>query len=1000
VNGLPSGSVTFVFTDIEGSTRLVKTLRERYAQVLAGHQRIIRAAIAAQGGYEVDTQGDAFFVAFGGAKQAVLCALEVQRGLAAHQWPDGGQVRVRIGVHTGHAVPEGGRYTGLAVHRAARICAAARGGQVLISQATQALIEDEEEGELGFDLVDVGEHRLKDLDRPVRLFQLAAAGMDMPSPGGPVAALAAGEPGPGPADRAAAGVHGLPAALTSFIGRAEPVREITELLKRHRLVTVTGPGGSGKTRLAGEVARRVAGRFADGAWLAELATVQDPVLVAPVVAAAVGVRDLPGTSAAGALARALARRQLLLLLDNCEHVIDAAAELCAALLAAADDVTILATSREPLAVPGEARYRLAPLALPDLDDLTEAARAEAVALFADRARRADARFTLDEQTGPAVARLVARLDGMPLAIELAAARVEALGVTQLLDRLDDRFALLASPKRTAPSRQRSLAATVEWSYQLLDDHERRVFRQLSVFPGPFTLEAAEAVAGEDAGPVVLHLVDCSLLVPPRPGPDGRSRYGVLETLRAYGHRLLAQAGEQDAADAALARYALAVAAPAEAGLATSTAEEVAAARWLDAEDAMMRQVLSWAMEHDPAVALRLAVVLAPWWLMRGQGPGGYPVLRQAAGHAVPGEQAWCEAQYWLGQIKLISGDLTTSLGHFTAVFDAIADRRPSRVLAQCLATGSVTLANLGRVAEALDQARRSVAMADELGDPDAQALALMDLAIAASRAGDLGGAVRFARQARQVPADIPGRLARTGDHLLTAFLIEAGDTAAAGPVCVAALARARDADDRWNLPRLLRLMADLDLRAGRTDDAARHLREAVQVCLRAGQWSEMGNILEICSFLCAATGRHAEAVTLLAAIEAQSRAEHVEFPETVPWVRRQREVLREARGVLGADASRAAGERGAAMSAATAAEYALLLTTPAQPAAAPDPGQLSAGERELVALVARGRTDAEIATQLSISARTVRSRLDQIRDKTGYRRRADLTRLALQADLV
>ncbi|HTT54910.1 MAG TPA: hypothetical protein VMH35_26260, partial [Streptosporangiaceae bacterium] len=288
---------------------------------------------------------------------------------------------------------------------------------------------------------------------------------------------------------------------------------------------------------------------------------------------------------------------------------------------------MLATSREPLGVAGEARYRLGPLALPGPDDAA-AGGSEAVALFADRARRADAGFALDGQTGPAVARLVTQLDGMPLAIELAAARVEALGVTQLLDRLDDRFTLLVGGDRLAAGRHRSLAATVQWSYQLLDDRERQVFRAVSVFPGPFTLEGAEAVAGAGAGPAVLHLVDCSLLVPPRAGADGRMRYVMLETLRAYGAGLLAEAGEDGGAAADLAGWALGVAEKAAAGLQISTGE-VAAARWLDAEDATMRQVLAWAMEHDAAVALRLAVALASWWLLRGRGPGGYPLLREA-----------------------------------------------------------------------------------------------------------------------------------------------------------------------------------------------------------------------------------------------------------------------------------------------------------------------------------------------------------------------------------
>jgi predicted ATPase len=277
-------------------------------------------------------------------------------------------------------------------------------------------------------------------------------------------------------------VRGFPAVLTSFIGRDGPLREVAGLLEQHRLVTVTGPGGAGKTRLAGQVARRVAGEFADGAWLVELAPVRDSALVAAAVAAALGVREQPGATATEAVARVLARQQLLLVLDNCEHVIGAAAELCAGLLADCDDVRVLATSREPLAVAGEVRYRLGPLTLPGSDD-AEAGGSEAVALFADRARAADPDFTLDERTAAGVARLVRRLDGMPLAIELAAARAESLGMGQLLDRLDDRFALLAGADRLAPTRQRSLAATVEWSYRLLDEQERRVFRALSVFPG-------------------------------------------------------------------------------------------------------------------------------------------------------------------------------------------------------------------------------------------------------------------------------------------------------------------------------------------------------------------------------------------------------------------------------------------------------------------------------------------------------------------------------------
>ena len=349
-------------------------------------------------------------------------------------------------------------------------------------------------------------------------------------------------------------LHGFPASLTSFVGRAQATAEIAAQLAEYRLVTLTGPGGAGKTRLAGEVARRVAGRFADGVWLAELAAVRDPGQVPAAVAAALGIHDLPAVAAADALARALARRQLLLVLDNCEQVIGAAAEVCGRLLLGADDVRVLATSREPLRIAGEARYRLGPLTLPDPEnpeDRTGQATepSEAVTLFADRARQAAPNFVLDAQTRTTVGQLVARLDGMPLVIELAAARVDALGVPQLLDRVDDRFTLLVDGDRLAQQRQRSLAAAVQWSYELLDAEEQRVFRAVSVFPGPFTLDGAEAVAGPVAGQTVPRLVDCSLLVPPRAGPDGRTRYTMLETLRAFGAGLLAQASEDAEAEA-------------------------------------------------------------------------------------------------------------------------------------------------------------------------------------------------------------------------------------------------------------------------------------------------------------------------------------------------------------------------------------------------------------------------------------------------------------------
>jgi predicted ATPase/DNA-binding CsgD family transcriptional regulator len=811
-------------------------------------------------------------------------------------------------------------------------------------------------------------------------------------------------------------LHGFPAALTTFVGRAQVVDEVVAQLGQHRLVTVTGPGGAGKTRLAGEVARRVAGRFADGVWLAELAAVTDPAQVATVVATALGIRDLPSVAAADALAQALARRQLLLVLDNCEHVIGAAAELCGRLLLGADDVRVLATSREPLRIAGEVRYRLGPLTLPDPGNLTAAAECEAVTLFADRARQVEPGFALDQATAATVARLVARLDGMPLAIELAAARVDALGVTQLLDRIDDRFGLLADGDRLAEERQRSLAAAVRWSYELLSDAEQRVFCAVSAFPGPFTLDGAEAVAGAGAGRAVPRLVDCSLLLPPRTGPDGRSRYAMLETLRAYGAGLLAEAGVEDELMAALAAYAAEMAGEAALGLFTRS-READSLRQLDAEDATLRHALAWAREHDPAMSMQLTLAQAQWWQLRGRLASQAPLLVAAAEYADPGSDDWCAARLLLGQAAGLTDDPPAMLDHFTAVRDAL--QHPGRpatpggpvLLPMCLSGRASALIRLRRVAEAVEDARRTLDLARQTGLGGLEAMALACLSLATWKDGDRDGALKLARQAQQIADEYSGGLDRGLSHIVTGVLIEAGDLAAAERVCTAALASCREVGDQGNLGAALWYMTNLDLRTGRTGDAAAHLRELLQIATQAGVRPLMHAAVDCCGQLCAATGRPAEAVTAWAAMSALAG----------PWLSpdgglgpaRRDELRRRARELLGPARARAAEERGATMSMATAVEFALLLSAePAPPveqvAAGPEPtpdgaaglAKLSPRERELVTLVARGRTDAQIAAQMYITVRTVSSHLDRVRDKTGCRRRADLTRLALSAGLV
>jgi non-specific serine/threonine protein kinase len=809
-------------------------------------------------------------------------------------------------------------------------------------------------------------------------------------------------------DRSAAGnLHGFPAALTSFVGRARVVDEVAGQLAQDRLVTVTGPGGAGKTRLAGEVARQVAGRFADGVWLAELATVRDPGQVAATVAAVLGIRDLPSVAAADALAHALARRQVLLVLDNCEHVIGAAAELCGRLLLGADDVRVLATSREPLRIAGEVRYRLGSLTLPDPGDLAATARCEAVTLFADRARRVEPGFALDEKTAATVARLVARLDGMPLAIELAAARVDALGVTQLLDRIDDRFGLLADGDRLAEERQRSLAGAVRWSYQLLDDTERRVFRAVSVFPGPFTLDAAEAVAGARAGPAVLRLVDCSLVLPPQTGPDDRSRYGMLETLRAYGARLLAETGEEDEVSAALAEHTAEMAGEALAEVYTRT-RELDGLRHLDAEDATLRHVLAWALEHDPGTAVRLALALAPWWGIRGRLVSQAPLLTTVAELADVGSDEWCAAHMFLGQVAGQREDPPAALDHFTAARDALQDTSYPEdaagpwLLSLCLGGRSSALIRVDRVAEAIEDSRRALDLAREIGIGGLEAMALASLSLAVWYDGDRDGALRLARQALAIAEEFAGSLQRGLSQIVTGVLAEAGDLAAAEQACAAAVASCRDVGDLANLCGALWHRTILDLRTGRIDDAPAHLRELLQIATQTGLRPLLPAGLDCCGHLCAATGRPAEALTVWAAMSAL----------VSPWPmhgglnpERREELRRQAREQLGPARARAAEERGAAMSLATATEYAVLLAAepvrpsgPAANGAALD--RLSPRERELVTLVARGNTDAQIAGQLYITVRTVSSHLDRIRDKTGCRRRADLTRLALGAGLV
>src|SRR6266487_3709298 len=477
---LPTGTVTLLFTDIEGSTRLLQQLGERYASVLSECRDLLRTTFSEHHGYEVDTQGDAFFVAFTRARDAVSAAVAAQRTLASHRWPEGVTVRVRMGMHTGepHLASEG--YVGLDVHRAARIMSAGHGEQVLLSQTTHDLVEHALPEDVS--LVDLGAHRLKDLQHPSHLFQLVIAG------------LPAGFP---PLKTLDAYPNNLPIQPTPLIGREQEVATVAALLRHEdvRLLTLTGPGGTGKTRLGLQVAAELSDRFANGVFFVNLAPLSDPELVIPATAQALDVQERTGQPLLELLKASLREKHLLLLLDNFEQVVRAALQV-AELLAACPKLKIMVTSRMALHVSAEQEFAVPPLMLPDpkhLPDLVVLSQYEAVALFIQRARAVKSDFQVTNATAPAIAEICVRLDGLPLAIELAAARIKLFPPPSLLARLSHRLVVLTGGAQDAPARQQTLRDTIEWSYHLLDAGEQRLFRRLSAFVGGCTLEAIEAV---------------------------------------------------------------------------------------------------------------------------------------------------------------------------------------------------------------------------------------------------------------------------------------------------------------------------------------------------------------------------------------------------------------------------------------------------------------------------------------------------------------------------
>jgi predicted ATPase/class 3 adenylate cyclase/DNA-binding NarL/FixJ family response regulator len=657
---LPTGTVTLLLADVEGSTRLWQTQPEEMTAAVAQLDRTVSHVVATRGGVRPIEQGegDSFVAAFGRASDAVTAALDLQRAPLA-------PIRLRIGLHTGEVqLRDEGNYIGPTINRTARLRDLAHGGQTVLSRAAEDMVVDRLPD--GAWLTDLGTYPLRDLPRPERVVQLCHRDLrnDFPPLRTPKSV----------------GAHSLPVQLTSFVGREAEIHEVRRLLADNRLVTLTGAGGAGKTRLAVEIAARIAAEFSDGVWYVDLAPITDPDVVPIAVARALGLPDQPGRSTMDTLLRFVRDRQMLVVLDNCEHLLDASADLVVTLLDAAAGPTVLATSREPIGVTGEATWRLPSLSVADA----------AIELFADRARHARPDFAVDDDNAPAVAEICRRLDGMPLAIELAAARVRALSLADILDGLRDRFRLLTGGARTAVPRQQTLRASVDWSHALLTEPERALFRRLAVFLGGFDLEAAQAVAG--GGDVERYqvldqltlLVDKSLVV--AEDTAGRMRYGLLETVRQYALEKLGESGEANAVRARHRDHYTALAALLDT---PGRADYERRLEQAEIEIDNLRAAFAWSRENsDVELASALASSLQPLWQARGR--------------------------------------LQEGLVWFDAVLAGLDTRHPGMAPAVCARAlaDRAMLANWVGAADSLDQAQQALAIAREVDDPAVLARAL------------------------------------------------------------------------------------------------------------------------------------------------------------------------------------------------------------------------------------------------------------------------------------
>jgi predicted ATPase/DNA-binding SARP family transcriptional activator len=879
--GPPSGTVTFLLSDLDGSTRLLRSLgRATFTNLVAQHDRLLSEVWSRYSGYEVDTAVDGFFVVFREPSAAVRAAAEAQRALGGASWPERVEPRIRIGMHAGKALLRDGKYVGVPAVRAARVMSAGHGGQVLVSQAVADLCADEPLGDL--ELRDLGLHWLKDLDEPQHLYQLVVPGLRSAFPP--------------PRTRRQTN---LPRPAWPLLGRKTELSELVEVVsdEGRRLVTVTGAGGTGKTRLALEVASTLLEAFPDGTFFVPLAPLSDPAQVPAAVVAALPVQEQPGRPLGELLSEYLASRRLLLLLDNFEHLL-AAAPLVAELLAAAPSVQVLATSREPLHVAGECEYPLQPL--------SESAASQ---LFAARVRDSVPDFALDDRNRKVVTLICRRLDGLPLALELAAGRLKLLGLQGLVDRLEQRIELLAGDRRDVPERQQTLRATIQWSYDLLSEGEQAVFLALSVFAGGFTLEAAEAVC-DACLEVVGSLLEKSLLRR-RETAAGDVRFWMLQTIRDFGLDELERSGHLHVLRDSHLRYFRELAELAEPEL--RRAEQVDWLRRLDGENENLRAALAHALGEsgDVRQAARLAVALLEFWDARAhfnEAESWFNLLivrRSELDAALAARVALARAS-----IASRRGDRRSQIRH--AANAALAFRALAAPAHEAWALDSLTYGLLysrepQRKERAAAAAERAHEAAEESGDPQAICHALGAAAnVATFSEGDEERATSIYEEMARIYRDLGDRhkhgivLVNLAESALMQADFEHAET-----LLVDAIAAAREIDDGLVAVYCLSRLAAARLLQDRFDAAQPALEEALAAAFESGMADVLALSLSATALLAARSGEATTAAKLIGA------SEHVRGLNASPAPFEER-VAREARVatelVLGADASDAIAE--------------------------------------------------------------------------------------------